>query len=477
MTGPGTAWGPRLPLRAWLLLSHLLVLGLPLLVVVGTGSLARELHAQTAHDLRNQASLLALVVETELERLRAVEPSASLDDLGPALRPRLVRAREATLAGVRIVDPTGRVVASSGDELGEDLSHRPEVAAALEGSEDLAVRPRGPPSRSQPLDSASRRARVRLFLGVPLHVDGRHVGAIVLSRTPREEVQALYQLVPWWAAALPLLMTVAVALTAGWGFTRSLQGLEVTARALADGRFAAVGDLDGPARSRVSEVGGLAAAFRTMAGRLRERLAYIGEFAGNVSHEFKTPLATLRGTVELLADDAEMPADQRERFLHNAMAEVDRLSELVTGLLALARAEEVVDRAPVDLDALVAGVVAELGVGRVEGRAGSVRGDGRQLRSAVDNLLRNARDHGGDEVVVRLGAEEGVARVQVVDDGPGISEANQARLFDRFFTTRRDRGGTGVGLALVRAVAEGHGGRASVSSAPGRTVFTLVLPR
>jgi signal transduction histidine kinase len=221
----------------------------------------------------------------------------------------------------------------------------------------------------------------------------------------------------------------------------------------------------------------------TMSARLRQRLRYISEFAGNVSHEFKTPVSSLRGTVELLRDDDDMPPEQRARFLENALSDLDRLSRLVGGLLRLARAEEGGARAVFSLDDVVADVCARHrdGGGDVShsGAAARVDANREQIDSAVGNLVENALRHGGPDVKVQVvGFTDGAwTGVDVIDDGPGISPANLPKVFDRFFTTDRAKGGTGLGLALVRAVMEAHGGRVEVESVLGRTRLRVVLPR
>ena len=463
-----------LPLRVWLLVSHALVLFLPAAMIVGTGLFAAELQGQTEADLRNQAALMSLFVARELGDVRQADPDADLTALGPRLGPLLTRAKEGTLASFRLVDDRGVVVATSGDELGYDLSDRREVAKALEGAQSLSVRPRPPPSVA-PLGSASRRASVRLYLGHPIEYDGHTVGAVVLARTPREEVQAIYQMVPWWAVVTPVAVMLLVALGVGQIATRSLVRLERVSRRIADGSFAAVAELDRPAQSRITEVRGLTAAFQHMADRLQARLAYISEFAGNVSHELKTPIATLRGTAELLRDDDEMPPEQRARFLDNAIQQLDRLERLLTGLLSLARAEQATAHGRVDLDPVLQEAAARIGAS-MEGSAGAVSGNRDQLAAMVHNLVENARVHGGQRVRLRAWRAEGSCGFEVEDDGPGITPANLPKVFDRFFTTRRGSGGTGLGLALVRAVATSHGGEVTVTSEPGRTVFLVRLP-
>lgn len=463
---------PSLKLRYWMVGSHLVVLALPLILLLLGGTLQQDLMDQTEDDLRHQAALISLWVSGDLQAR-----GGDLADAGAGLTPRLIAAREANLAGVRLIGPDGRVVASSGDQLGDDLSDRPEVQAALAGETMLVVRDRPMPTRN-PIMSKSRRAAVRLFLGHPIADGDVIVGAVVLSRTPREEVQAMYQLTPWWGVGVGLFITLAMAWTAGWGFTRSLSKLELAASRLAEGSFADLGALERPGRSRVAEVRGLAVAFGTMTQRLKDRLGYITEFAGNVAHEFRTPISALRGAVELLGEDDQMPPAQRTRFLGNALADLDRMDRLVGGLLGLARAEEGAAHVAVDLDALLARVVAQHTGVDLEGSAGEVQGHAGQLETVVGNLLDNARRYGGEQasVSVRAWREGGEAGFDVLDDGPGITPANRPQVFDRFFTTGRGRGGIGLGLALVQAVCRAHGGEVELESAPGRTRFRCRLP-
>ncbi|MEO0601872.1 MAG: HAMP domain-containing sensor histidine kinase [Myxococcota bacterium] len=196
-----------------------------------------------------------------------------------------------------------------------------------------------------------------------------------------------------------------------------------------------------------------------------------------MSHEFKTPLATLRGTVELMLDEGgDMPEEQRVRFLDNAAREIDRLERLVTGLLALARADQAPSDVPVDLQGVLERVAERHGL-TVQGEADAVRGSAVQLEAVAENLLRNAAEHGGESVGLIAIDEPDTTGFAVQDDGPGIHAANLAQVFDRFFTTRRGEGGTGLGLALAKAVVLQHGGTIDAHSEPGATRFTVRLPR
>lgn len=269
-----------LGLRTWLLASYLVVFLLPGVAFVGTGALRSDLHRQTEEDLAHQAELVALAARG---RLADREPLTTM----------LVEARSRTLAGFRIVDAEGRILASSGGDAGENIRDNVEVAAALRGERSWMTRPRdNSRSLSQPLTSVSRRADVRIFYAAPIEEEGRVVGAVAVSRTPREEVQALYQMWPRLGLGLAATagMTVGVALLAGYYASRSLRALAEVSERIGAGDLPRAEEVEEAAGSRIAEARALARAMLAMAERLRARLTYISEFAGNVSHEFKTPV-------------------------------------------------------------------------------------------------------------------------------------------------------------------------------------------
>ena len=475
------------PLQRWLVLSHLAVLLLPLLTLVGTGALAQDLEQQTQDDLDHQASLLALHVSAELRHASTGQKPATIADISDATTRLLVDAKQSTLAGFRVVDDRGVVVASSGDGVGDDIADDAEVRAALAGAPGLALRPRPTDgSRQQSFSSASRRSNVRVFVAHPVRLGDTVVGAVVLSRTPREEWQTLWQMAPqlWLGGLFAVAVTTGLSVVAGHYLSRSMARLSTVAGRIAGGEMGVDEALRAPEGSHVREVAELAASLRTMSLRLRERLAYISDFAANVSHEFKTPVASLLGTIEILRDDAEEGADsqltavQKARFLEHATQDLERLSRLVGGLLRLARAEEGLDREAVDVHALVREVGERLGV-RIESEASNVEtlANAAELRSVVTNLVENARTHAGPGACVRIDLV-GDTDFDVVDDGVGVSPANLPRMFERFFTTARETGGTGLGLAYVRAVVTAHGGRVTVETRPtfAGTRFSVRLP-
>ncbi len=248
-----------------------------------------------------------------------------------------------------------------------------------------------------------------------------------------------------------------------------------------------------------TEVGRVGTALNTLLGKVETSLAArhaseqkLRRFVADASHELRTPLAAIRGYAELGRRPARLPADTA-RSLERIESESIRMSTLVEEMLLLARldAGRELARAPVPLGGLVVEAVADA---RVSGPGHrwelelpeedvEVTGDADRLRQALGNLLANARLHTppGTTVVTTLApAEGGGAVLTVSDDGPGIPDELQPTLFERFTrgddSRSRHAGSTGLGLAIVAAVATAHGGRVSVASVPGRTVFRLELP-
>lgn len=239
-----------------------------------------------------------------------------------------------------------------------------------------------------------------------------------------------------------------------------------------------VANLEAPANNETAE---LARAFNTLLERLDERRSANEAFVADLVHEFKNPVATIRACGESLASSDVTPerAQRLARLVHESTA---RLDALVSQFLELARAEAGMRQEPweeLDLLALSRARVERAqsderwrGV-RFEHSGSSsvcVRGVAERLETVVDNLLANAASFAQPDGRVTLSVEsrEGRALVSVSDDGPGIAEEDIPHVFERFFTTRRHDKGTGLGLALVRAIVEAHGGQVSLSSEPGR---------
>ena len=247
------------------------------------------------------------------------------------------------------------------------------------------------------------------------------------------------------------------------------------------------------------EVGRVAGAFNRMLGHVEDALTKrhaseerLRSFAADASHELRTPVASVRGHAELaLLHPGPVPPEVT-RALERIAAESSRMGAMVDDLLLLARldAGRPLERVPVDLTRLVLDAVTDAraaGPGHrwtleLPEEPVTVTGDEHRLHQVLANLLANARLHTsvGTEVTVSLEADGTTVTLKVHDNGPGIPEDIQPGVFERF--TRADRrtkgtgGGAGLGLSIVAAVVEAHGGSIALDSHPGSTTFTVELP-
>jgi two-component system sensor histidine kinase KdpD len=217
---------------------------------------------------------------------------------------------------------------------------------------------------------------------------------------------------------------------------------------------------------------------------------------GSVSHDLRTPLASIKASISDLADPAlHLSDDDRATLLRTTEEETDRLSRLVTNLLDMSRIQAgalVPHRSATPLDELIGAVVARLAGMFREHRLTVEVADGLPLadvdyllvEQALTNLLENAARYTpvGSAVTVRAGEASGGAEVEVavVDHGPGVAEEERERIFDEFYRLRAGGGGpfgTGMGLAIVKGIVEAHGGRIRVTETPGGgATFALRLP-
>jgi signal transduction histidine kinase len=432
---------------------------------------------------------------TQLAGLVAAEVSAELDQRPDANLEEFVRARFS-----HIYQPFLVILRDGRRGSNRPTALPPEFSRAIQGR----MRAGGLPGESFGRRGGGGGGFRFPIESVPIVVAGSQVGLVAVPGNPPPVSVALQELGPTLSLFGLGLLAVGATLTALLIFRPAhnrLRTLEQAARALGEGR----------ADVRATETGGdevssLARTFNRMAADLDSRAAALTEsdrarrqLLADVSHELMTPLSAIRGYVETLAM-TDLPLDQgtRHQYLGIVEEETHKLEAIIGDLLDLARLEgggDTLREEPVsvaDLFVRVAdrhlpamrdrGVVLERDMAQ---GTPPIRGDAARLEQALQNLAANAIRHtppGGRVVLHASPADNGV-RIVVRDTGPGIPPEHLARVFDRFYKVDASRAGTavpsgsGLGLSIVRAIVERHGGTVTASNAPeGGAEFELVLP-
>ena len=304
------------------------------------------------------------------------------------------------------------------------------------------------------------------------------VATVILVRPTgplNHDIVELWVILGTVAVVAMLAATLLAFALARW-VSRPLAGLDSAAGRLADGDLAIRAVVD----SGPPELRRLGTTFNTMAGRLEALVHGNRAVIADVSHQLRTPLAALRLRLDLLAADTD-PATEHE--LVGALDELARLSRLVDGLLAVARAENVVpvptavDVAEVARERVVAWhpVADDRGITLEAPETGGARarasvlawiGEG-HLEQVLDNLIANALDalSAGGHITVTAAVTTAGAQITVADDGPGMSAEDRERAFLRFTTSNPN--GTGLGLAIVHRLVTSNGGTARLTETPG----------
>lgn len=440
-----------------------------LVVVATTLAAGAALEGLESPQVQAQASAAARQLRAQV-RLLDTEGRARVDT-GPEAVDKVTEGRRL------LPDPTSRrlepIVVGDPAPPSGTFAERAEVRKALGGAGGRFTR------------VSDRLRSVRLFVAEPIRAaDGAQIGVVYLSRTTYPVLVSMYRIRNGLlrVVVVSLLAALVIALYQALTISRPLARLTQAARRIAAGERGVELRLGG-----WDEVGELARAFDTMARELDTRLNYISELAANVSHEFKTPITSIQAAAELLRDGAADDPAARDRFLNNILDDAGRLTRLVSRLLELSRIEahlhdqrETFELRPW-LEDLLARYDASAPPVLLDHQASlpSLHGNPERLASALTNLIDNALrvSPPGAPVHVSTREEGDSLRIEIRDQGPGISPGNLARIWDRFFTTHREHGGTGLGLAIVKAVVEAHGGHVGVRSEPGKgSLFWVQLP-
>lgn len=443
------------------------------IATVGTWATRRELYRQAERTLTLEATRLAErppgirirlidaygdVGSTETQPMPnpRTDGPGGRDGRGPRPMPPLPQERS-----IQDLDQQGVVRARAGYDMPVTAADRRIAATG------------GEATRTQQLASEPRLMIVTV---------GARGGAVMFARDLTET-----------DATVGRLRFLAVLICAAGVFLAALVGLVVTRRAMrpianltddVTRRADSPDDLsplDGTPRG--DEVGRLTAGYNRLLSSLAASRDQQQALVADTSHELRTPITSLRTSIELLHRAPDLPDDTRAELLANAVAELEELTHLVDEIVLLASgAAADGPMADCDLGAIVTTAVERTrrratGTVTLDVSPCTVHGRATTIERAVTNLLDNARkwSPAGGEIHVTVAA----GRVTVRDHGPGVPAEDRERVFDRFARGRDVEGvpGSGLGLAIVRAVAEDHGGRAWIDEAPGGgTIAILELP-
>jgi two-component system, OmpR family, sensor kinase len=343
---------------------------------------------------------------------------------------------------------------------------------------------------------------VRPITTAPLLVDHQFAGLVLvlaLESRPTGIRRELGRLLSLPSTLVLMVATVVVALVVFNPARRRLAALEQAAQRLGEGDLTA----------RASQAGGdeiarVAQAFNRMASELETRDAALRtsdalrrQMMADVSHELKTPLTAMRGYIETLRmPEVALDAERRDRYFETIDRETRRLERIVKDLLDLARYEHggvVLQRRLFDIQRLFENVAGrhEREAQRkavairihVDPLADQVVADPDRIEQAVENLVGNALRHtpSGGTITLSATQADGMATLSVSDSGGGIAPEHLPHVFERFYKVDASRAaestGSGLGLSITKAIIERHGGTIRVTSEPGRTTFTVLLPQ
>jgi signal transduction histidine kinase len=394
----------------------------------------------------------------------------------------IVRATaQTTLASILLLAPDGRILL--GPDSGRAYPAFPELLAARTGHAATVLRRNGDYHPRYAMEWLSRASDLRIHHARPVIVNGRVVAILLLSRSPRALFRGLYEdrgKILFGVAAIFATLVILSGLLSR-GIARPVEALSEATRAVARGH----GQIPEPPATAAIEIQALYADFAVMAAAIERRSRYLRDFAHAVSHEFKTPLAGIRGAVELLEDHhATMSDDERRTFLANARTDADRLALLVTRLLDLARADMSAPASDVSTDLALAlrrvcdahhGFAVAVTLDLPESLP-AISVALATVETAVGTLIDNSRQAGATQVDVTAHIAADQIAVVVTDNGPGILQGDRSRIFEPFFTTRRATGGTGLGLPIVRSLLSSSGATIDLLDTADGAAFALGFP-
>jgi len=477
---------PRRRLRTRLLVAMMAIsLGVLVVTALVTAGIARRTEVTTArHDVRDRAAVVAPEFDKLIKQLRgarAVSGTLAAQRQIRRIRDLVNTTLRASNGAVVAIDASGNVQEVVGLLLG-NAGNAPSLPNGVT-VDDLDTQ------ALQAGTTQNGKAGNTVFIAQPLNPVGNVTPVVVLAEDINTRPFGGSGLTVLVAAALALAVAAIVAAFLARRMTRPLAAMEATARSIAGGDLSARVDASHVADD---ELGSLAGAINAMASDLDVARGHERAFLLSVSHDLRTPLTSIRGYAEAIADGTVEGRDARIRAADVISSESRRLERLVADLLDLARLDAhqfSLHAAPIDARTVVSDAVEAFGPAAAEigvaldlepGEAVPAVADAQRLAQIVANLVENALKFATTSVVVGVHTVDGRVALHVDDDGPGIAPADLPRVFERLYTSRTVPGrtlGTGIGLAIVRELAAAMGGDARVEpiDAVG-TRFVVTFP-
>ena len=471
---------PTRSLSSRLLLTFvtLMVFGLGSVIVLSGWRLTAQDLAHSQRDLELQAQIIANALRDPVQQGDPTDRTTvrrSLDAL-------VVSYAQSIGGRVTLVDPQSNVVFSSDSVVPTHVQeNHSEITAARNGISQPSIR----------WDEWSKEER--LFVAAPVAGRDHSLGLVQVS-IPTAPIYAEIRqtwLTFFVIGGVVLLVTIAASTLIARQIAVPVLKLTATSEQIAAGRLDERVSPAGP-----NEVRRLGVAFNRMAERVQEMIAQQRTFVDNAAHELRSPLTSIRLRIEMLQTRGKNDAELTQHYLGQMEREVSYLQRLVEHLLALASVENMERAAPktsLDLARILYDVTDEMS--QVAQQAGltlqteipdhlpMVKANADQMNSMIRNLIDNAIKYtrrGGTVTLTATSARDEI-EIRVADTGIGIPADALPRIFDRFYrvdTARsRKEGGAGLGLSLVRSIAEAHGGHVDVQSRVNEgSLFTIVLP-
>jgi two-component system OmpR family sensor kinase len=485
----------RSPLSQWSLRNRL-VLGVVILSMLGftaSGLVAqKQIESFLIHQIDDQlinvasgslprVSLAGIVNDDEYQERRGRQERDD-DDV-----PQTPLDRVPTSISLTLLNATGEIVGGIGGDLNSVSvrdyigGYSPADVAKFQG-------------RPFTIEATGENFRV---LALPLPSG---LGSVTIAQSLNDVDRTLSRL-QWLFFFIGLVIVSLIALASRTMIKVGLKPLsevENTAERIAEGDLSA----RLPEAKPTTEVGRLTTSLNTMLSRIEESFALrkasedkLRRFVADASHELRTPLTAIRGFAELHRQGAVVGDEDTKQLLARIEGESIRMGSLVEDLLLLARLDQSreMEALPVDIAAVTRDAVASAqaaGPSHPISLTADVSelyilGDKNRIHQVVANLLANAKTHtpDGTKITVSITRSEDGVRISVIDNGPGLSEDDQKRIFERFYRAdssrvRVDGEGSGLGLSIVDAVMQAHGGNVSVSSELGKgATFVLFFPQ